>query len=163
MTDTVLPTESLIAGMMLFELRQIADERGAVLHVMRSDAPDFTRFGECYCSEVLPGVVKAWKRHGVQTQNLAVPVGRIRMAIYDDRSGSPTRGRIQTFDVGRPDAYLRVRIPPGVWYGFACVSEMPALIVNCADFPHDPSESEQRRMDDPGIPYTWTQHLPETR
>ncbi len=153
--DKTTSVESLIEGLTLTELRQISDGRGAVLHMLRCDAPEFTRFGECYFSEVLPGTVKAWKCHRVQTQNLAVPIGRIRVVIYDDREGAATRGQVQVLELGRPDAYLRLRIPPGLWYGFACLSDTPALLVNCADLPHDPKESEQRPIDDPGIPYQW--------
>ena len=142
--DKMAPVEILIEGVTLTELRQIGDERGAVLHMLRCDSPEFTRFGECYFSEVLPGAVKAWKRHRAQTQNLAVPVGRIRLAIYDDREGSSTQRHMQVLDLGRPDTYLRVRIPPGLWYGFACIGETPALLANCADLPHDPGESEIR-------------------
>lgn len=144
-----------IEGVTLSDLRQISDERGAVLHMLRSDAPEFTRFGECYFSEVLPGAVKAWKRHRAQTQNLAVPVGRIRMVIFDDREGSSSRGCLQIVELGRPDAYLRLHIPPGLWYGFSCISDVPALLANCADQPHDPDESERCAVDDPRIPYTW--------
>ncbi len=144
-----------IDGVQCVELRQIGDERGAVLHLLRSDAPDFTRFGECYFSEILPGRVKAWKRHRAQTQNLAVPNGRVRLVIHDDRPGSPTAGRVQVVELGRPDAYLRVRIPPGLWYGFSCISAGPALLVNCADLAHDPAESEKRSQSDPSIPYAW--------
>ncbi len=146
---------SLIKGVTLTELRQISDKRGAVLHMLRCDAPEFVRFGECYFSEVLPGAVKAWKRHRLQTQNLAVPVGRIRMVIFDDRESSSNRGMVQEFELGRPDAYLRLRIPPGLWYGFSCISAEPALLVNCADMPHDPSESEQCEAGDPLVPYRW--------
>src|ERR1700744_3933814 len=60
-----------IAGLILTPLRQIADERGAVLHMLRADAAEFRGFGECYFSEIRPGVAKAWKRHQRQTQNLA--------------------------------------------------------------------------------------------
>ena len=141
-------------GVVVTELRQIADARGAVLHMLRSDAPDFTTFGECYFSEVAPRAVKAWKRHRRQTQNLAVPVGRIRLVLFDERRSA--RGeRVRVVELGRPDAYVRVRIPPGLWYGFACVGEAAALIVNCADAPHDPAEGETRPMDDPAIPYRW--------
>lgn len=151
----VVPAKSVIKGVTLTELRQIGDTRGAVLHMLRCDAPEFAHFGECYFSEVLPGAVKAWKRHRAQTQNLAVPVGRVRMVMYDDREGSETQGILQELELGRPDAYLRLRIPPRIWYGFAGISDMPALLVNCADLPHDPTESEVRPMDDIGIPYRW--------
>lgn len=153
--DPVMKVSSEIDGVVITELRQITDERGAVLHMFRCDAPEFTRFGECYFSEVLPGAIKAWKRHRVQTQNVAVPVGRIRFVIYDDRNGSPTRGNVQVLELGREDSYLRLKIPPGLWYGFACIGETPALVVNCADVPHDPADSETLEMKDSAIPYRW--------
>lgn len=144
-----------IDGLIVRELRQIPDARGAVLHMLRADAPEFTTFGECYCSEIVPGAVKAWKRHARQTQRLAVPIGRIRLVVFDDRTGSPSRGRVAVSELGRPDAYARVHVPPGLWYGFACVGDSPALIVNCPDLPHDPAEAEQVAMGNSGIPYDW--------
>ena len=146
--------ESPIEGVIITTLRQISDERGAVLHMLRCDEPGFTRFGECYFSEILPGVIKAWKCHREQTQALAVPVGRIRMVIFDNRQASTTRGQVQVLELGRADAYLRLSIP-GLWYGFTCISTTPALLVNCADLPHDPTDSEVRPVGDPAIPYTW--------
>jgi dTDP-4-dehydrorhamnose 3,5-epimerase len=133
-----------IEGLLLTPLRIIADDRGAVLHMLRADAPEFTRFGECYFSEVKPGAIKAWKRHRVQTQNLAVPVGRIRLVVYDAREGSQTCGQQEVFELGRPDTYARLRIPPRLWYGFIGLGSTAALIVNCADAPHEPDESETR-------------------
>ena len=144
-----------IDGVTFVVLRELADERGAVLQMMRNDEPYFSQFGECYFSEVLPGAIKAWKRHREQTQNLAVPVGRIRLVVFDDRAGSVTRGKVLVQEIGRPDAYVRVRIPPGIWYGFACVGSMPALLVNCADLPHTPTESESKSAFDLSIPYDW--------
>jgi len=144
-----------IDGVIITHLRQISDERGAVLHMLRSDAPGFSRFGECYFSEVRAGAVKAWKRHRLQTQNFAVPVGRIRLVIYDEREHSASRGRLHIQELGRPDAYLRVTIPPGLWYGFEALGPAAALLVNCADLPHSPGESETRPLSDPAIPYRW--------
>jgi dTDP-4-dehydrorhamnose 3,5-epimerase len=135
-------TGPTIDGLTFTPLRVIGDERGAVLHMLRADAPDFTSFGECYFSEIKVGAVKAWKRHSRQTQNLAVPVGRVRFVVYDSRESSPTRGSLNVVELGRPDAYLRLRIPTRVWYGFKCLGETPALVANCPDLPHDPQESE---------------------
>ncbi len=146
---------SPVDGVVETELRQITDDRGAVLPMLRNDPREPVKFGECYFSEVLPGAIKAWKRHREQTQNVAVPVGRIRLVVYDDRPSSATRGNLQVRELGRPDAYVRVRIPPGVWYGFACVGNTPALIANCADCPHDPAEGESRAANDPALPYEW--------
>jgi dTDP-4-dehydrorhamnose 3,5-epimerase len=144
-----------IDGVLITELHQIPDERGAVLHMLRADAAEFTRFGECYFSEIKPRAIKAWKRHQCQTQNLAVPVGRVRLVIFDDREESPSRGRIQLIELGRPDAYVRLTIPPGLWYGFTALGDSPALLANCADMPHDPKESEVLPFDADKIPFIW--------
>ena len=112
-----------VEGVVISALRQIADDRGAVLHMLRADSPTFRQFGECYFSEVLPGAVKAWKRHREQTQNIAVPTGRIRFVIYDDRSGSPTRGLVRCRSSS--DARMRITRLDGarlkLWYGFSAV------------------------------------------
>ncbi len=149
--------KTAIEGLTLTELSQFADKRGSVLHMVRSNTPDFAGFGECYFSEVAPGAIKAWKRHRLQTQNLAVPIGRIRLVVYDDRPDSSTYGKIDILELGRPETYARVRIPPGLWYGFANFGRQVGLIVNCTDIPHDPLEGEGLSHDDPKIPYRWAE------
>lgn len=144
-----------IAGVVITELRQIQSNQGYILHMLRNDAPEFTGFGECYFSEVLPGAIKAWKCHHNQTQNLAVPIGRVHLVIYDNKEKSISRGIIQELELGRPDAYWRVQIPKGLWYGFSCVGAIPALISNCPDLPHDPEESLTLPVNDASIPYKW--------
>ncbi len=144
-----------IHGVLLTDLREISDERGSVLHHLRNDSSDFHAFGEAYFSEILPGATKAWKRHRAQTQNLAVPVGRVRFAIYDDRTDSPTSGSLYVIELGRPDDYRRLTIPRGLWYGFQCLGDRAALIANVADLPHHPDDGELRDQDDAGIPYSW--------
>lgn len=144
-----------IDGVVLTTLKEIKDERGSVLHMLRSDSPDFIQFGECYFSEILPGAVKAWKKHTKQIQNIAVPVGRIKLVIYDNRYKSSTINNLLVLELGRPDTYFRVQIPPGVWYGFTCISASAALIVNCANIPHNPKESEILSYFDSLVPYSW--------
>lgn len=145
----------MINDVLISPLKQFDDERGSVLQMLRCDAPEFVCFGECYFSEVLPGAIKAWKRHRAQTQNLAAPIGRVRVVIYDDREFSSTRGQVQVFELGRPDAYQRLKIVAGLWYGFTCISATPALLANCADLPHNPMDAEVLRWDDSTIPYSW--------
>lgn len=147
--------QHVIDGVIVSPLKEIRDQRGAVLHMLRADSPDFGGFGECYFSELLPGAVKAWKLHRLQTQLIAVPVGRIRLVIYDARAAASTQGTLLVLELGRPDSYFRVRIPPGLWYGFKCIGDAPALLANCVDLPHDPSESESRPINFPEIPYQW--------
>jgi len=149
--------ESKIEGVVVLPLKQIEDERGAVLHMLRSDSPIFSKFGEIYFSIVNPGVVKAWKRHREMTQRFAVPVGRIRLVFFDDRADSPSRARIEEIVLGRSDHYFLICIPPMIWYGFKGISEIPALLANCSDIPHDPNESEQIPVSNNYISYNWGQ------
>lgn len=147
-----------IAGVSVTPLRIIQDERGAVMHMLRADSPDFVGFGEAYFSIVKPGAVKAWKRHREMVQNLAVPVGAIRLVVYDDRQGSPTRGTVDDLVTGAGiDHYELVRLPPMVWYGFVGLGDGDSVIANCASLPHDPSEVERLPSDCDGIPYKWSQ------
>jgi dTDP-4-dehydrorhamnose 3,5-epimerase len=144
----------MIDGVLIQKLKQIIDERGKVMHMLRSDSPLFTNFGEIYFSVVNCGAVKAWKRHLKMTQHLTVPVGNIRLVIYDDRMNSASRGNLEVIEVGE-DNFSLVRIPPLVWYGFKGISLVPALIANCTDLPHDPDEAERLESFDKRIPYDW--------
>jgi dTDP-4-dehydrorhamnose 3,5-epimerase len=136
-------------------LRRIADERGAVFHMLREDDPAFARFGEIYFSLVYPGVVKGWHLHRQMTLNYAVPVGMVKLVCYDDRLGSPTRGAVQELHVGELN-YALVTIPPLIWNGFKGEGNSPALVANCATIPHDPAEIERLDPFENEIPYDWS-------
>ena len=92
-----------IEGVIIQPLKQIADKCGPVLHMLKNDSRLFKQFGEVYFSEIHSGLVKAWKRHKKQSQNLVVPLGKILLVIYDDRPNSNTRGKIAQYNLGRPE------------------------------------------------------------
>jgi dTDP-4-dehydrorhamnose 3,5-epimerase len=145
----------VIEGVRVTPLRQIPDERGKIMHMLRSDAPHFEAFGEIYFSMVYPGAVKGWHIHRVMTLNYAVPSGTIKMVLFDAREGSPTQGRLMEVYAGEAN-YVLITVPPGVWNGFKGVGVTPALVANCATHPHDPDEIG--RMDPHSnsvIPYSW--------
>ncbi len=144
----------VIPGVEIRPLEVIADERGAVLHMLRADASYFQRFGEIYFSVVNPGAVKAWRRHRSAVMNLAVPVGEALIAMFDDRAGSSARGAVMDVRAGASN-YCLITIPAGVWSGFMGVGDRPAVIANCATEPHDPAEVDRRPADDPALPYIW--------
>lgn len=144
----------MIDGVVIKQLQKISDERGSVMHMLRSDDPLFSQFGEIYFSVVNPGVVKAWKKHKKMTQHFAVPKGKIRLVIYDDRPESGSYKKIEILDIGE-DNYCLVRIPSLVWYGFKGISSEPAIIANCTDIPHEPEETIKLDPDTNRIPYNW--------
>ncbi len=55
----------MIDGVKIIPLRQIVDERGKIMHMMKATDPHFIRFGEIYFSCAWPGVVKAWHVHQI--------------------------------------------------------------------------------------------------
>ena len=101
----------MIDGVKLTPLKQIFDERGKVMHMLREDSSVFSRFGEIYFSCTHPGVVKAWHMHKKMTLNYAVIYGEIKFVLYDDRPQSPTKGELQEFFIS-PENYILVTVPP---------------------------------------------------
>ena len=146
---------SNIAGLIIVPLEVISDERGSVLHMLRCESENFSQFGELYFSESNPGAIKAWKRHKNMTQTFAVPSGRIKLVVADTRVNSQTKDVVQEINLGRPNDYNLVKIPPHLWYGFQNTGNTSSLIANLADLPHDPSESETMPLANREISYEW--------
>ena len=144
-----------IEGVIIQPLKQMDDKRGSILHMLKNDSNLFKQFGEVYFSEIHPGLVKAWKLHKKQSQNLAVPLGVIRLVIYDDRPNSNTYRKIAEYKLGRPEDYRLVHIPPMLWYGFQGIGDQTSMIANCTDLSHDPKEMESLSADTSQIPYQW--------
>lgn len=144
----------MIDGVQIVPLKKFTDARGKVMHMLRVDAPHFLAFGEIYFSLVNPGAIKAWHFHHRMSLNYAVPSGEITFVLYDAREQSPSYGKVQVIPLGEEN-YNLVIVPPGIWNGFACVGDRPALVANCASIPHDPSEAERKDPFDPAIPYDW--------
>jgi len=144
-----------IEGVIIQPLKQIADKCGPVLHMLKNDSRLFKQFGEVYFSEIHSGLVKAWKRHKKQSQNLVVPLGEIWLVIFDDRPNSNTHRKIAQYKLGRPKDYRLIHIPPMLWYGFQGIGDQTSMIANCTDLSHDPEEMESLSADTSQIPYQW--------
>lgn len=144
----------MIDGVELHALRQIPDERGKIMHMLRADATHFQQFGEIYFSCVYPGAIKAWHIHRQMVLNYAVIVGHVKLVLYDDREESSTKGLVQELFVGESN-YCLVTVPPLVWNGFKGVGDKMSIVANCATIPHDPEEIERLDPFSPRIPYMW--------
>jgi dTDP-4-dehydrorhamnose 3,5-epimerase len=143
-----------IDGVGIYPLKQICDERGKVMHMLRRDDAHFQEFGEIYFSTIYPGVVKGWHLHSRMTLNYAVVVGMIKLVLFDDRETSPTRGRIQEVFLG-VDNYVLVTVPFGVWNGFKGIGAQTAIVANCATIPHEAGEISRLDPFNNHIPYDW--------
>ena len=80
----------MIDGVIVNTLKQIADERGKVMHMLRDDSEGFVGFAEIYFSCVYPGGIKGWHIHKKMTLNYVAAFGKIKLVLYDDRQNSKT-------------------------------------------------------------------------
>ena len=144
----------MIEGVIITPLKRIPDERGSVMHILKSSDQAFQGFGEVYCSTVYPGVVKGWHLHQRISLNYVVIRGTIKFVLYDGRAGSSTHGEVQEISMGDRN-YVRVTVPPGLWNGFQGVGIEEAYVVNVTDMPHDPDEIERADPFTKDIPYSW--------
>jgi dTDP-4-dehydrorhamnose 3,5-epimerase len=146
----------MIDNVAVKQLKVIPDERGRLMEILRSDEPIFEGFGQVYLTTTYPHVVKAWHYHKKQDDYITCVKGMIKMALYDAREGSATRGEINVFYIGDHNPLL-VRVPRMVYHGWKCISEDEALIINAPTMPYNYSDPDEFRLDPhtPDIPYTW--------
>ena len=144
----------MIDGVIIKPLKQIPDERGKVMHMLRVDDSEFEKFGEIYFSVVNPGKIKGWHLHKKMTLNYTVVSGLIKLVLYDPRDDSLTKGELQEIFLGE-DKYCLVKIPKGIWNGFMGISSKPAIVANLATEPHDPDEIVRIDPFSKDIPYNW--------
>ena len=122
-------------------LKRIPTSGGDVLHAMKYSDAGFTGFGEAYFSWVSSDAVKAWKRHMRMTMNLVVPLGLVRFVFW-----SPDNGAFREEVVG-PERYMRLTVPPGIWFGFQGLADSQSLVLNLGSIAHDPNEVERLPQD----------------
>ncbi len=107
----------MIDGVQIVPLRQIVDERGQVMHMLRADAPHFQEFGEIYFATVNPGAIKGWHIHTGMTLNYAVHrTARSSWCCMTSAMARPRAARCRSSSWATRN-YVLVRIPPKVWNG----------------------------------------------
>ncbi|HOV89600.1 MAG TPA: dTDP-4-dehydrorhamnose 3,5-epimerase family protein [Syntrophorhabdaceae bacterium] len=146
----------MIKDVSVKQLRLIPDERGRLMEILRCDDEDFTKFGQVYMTTTYPHVVKAWHYHKLQDDFIVCVKGMLKLVLYDDREGSPTRGEINEFFIGdyRP---MIVKVPKMVYHGWKCISEEEAIVINIPTEPYNREQPDEYRLDPHknDIPYSW--------
>ena len=145
---------SQIENVVVTPLRKIPDERGTIFHMLRSDSPNFEKFGEVYFSTAYPGVIKGWHEHTLQTQNYAVISGMIKLVLFDNRETSPTYGNLMELFIG-DENYCLVKIPPGVINGYKSIGTEKCIVANCSTLPHQPGEMIRHDPFGDLVDYKW--------
>ena len=117
---------SKIEGVSVIKKQEIVDDRGKILHMLRTDDNEFKKFGEIYFSFVNPQKIKAWHYHELMTLNYAVVDGEIKLVLFDNRPESKSKGVIQEFIISNKNHYL-ISIPPKIWNGFCSNNNQKAI------------------------------------
>ena len=53
----------MIKDVIIKKMKKIPDDRGKILHIMKSSDSEYDKFGEVYCSKIYPKIVKGWHLH----------------------------------------------------------------------------------------------------
>jgi len=144
----------MIADVKITPLKQIIDSRGKIMHMLRTDSPNFKSFGEIYFSTVNPKIIKAWHLHKEATLNYVCIRGEVELVLFDDREQSRTKGKYQKLILS-PDNYFLVTIPPYIWNGFKGTYQEESIIANCLDQAHDENEMVRKDPEDSYFEYKW--------
>tara|TARA_B100001245_G_C22494896_1_gene251157 strand:+ start:39 stop:473 length:435 start_codon:yes stop_codon:yes gene_type:complete len=130
-------------------LRRIPTIGGDVMHALKNSDNGFNGFGEVYFSWVEQGEIKAWKYHQHMTLNLVVPLGEISFVFHIKDQENCFR----TENIGE-EKYVRLTVPPGIWFGFQGRGSGQSLLMNLADMAHDPDEVLRKKTSE--IVYNWS-------
>jgi len=144
----------MIDGVKIIPLKQIVDERGKIMHMLKATDNHFIDFGEIYFSCSWPGAIKAWHIHKSMTINNAVISGNAKLVMYDLRENSPTYKELQEVFLGESN-YVLVQMPPGIANGYKSYGDKMVILANCATEPHDPQEIIRLDPFSEEIPYKW--------
>jgi dTDP-4-dehydrorhamnose 3,5-epimerase len=135
-----------IAGVQLLELGNILTRSGWMLEVFRADWPAAgTSPLQVNYVQLSPNGVTDWHCHDRQTDRLVGVGGAIKLALWDMRDGSPTKGMTDIFRIGaiRP---VMVVVPPGIWHALRNECGEPAGYLNVVDQLYCYDDPDNRRL-----------------
>jgi dTDP-4-dehydrorhamnose 3,5-epimerase len=148
----------MIDGVTFRELDVNSDERGHLVEVFREDWGVYEHKPKMsYYSLTHPGVVRAWHRHlKGQVDHFVCPRGKVKVGIYDERSGSDTEGELNTFIIGE-QSHEAIRIPGECWHGFKAIGSTESMLLNFPTELYDYDEPDEERIpyDTDRIPLDW--------
>ena len=107
---------------------------GNVMRVLQKKELKKWSFGEAYFSKIKFKKIKAWKYHLKMTLNLAVPSGRVKFVFYSQKEN-----RFRVIEIGERK-YLRITVPPKVWFGFKGMAKNESIILNIANAEYNSKE-----------------------
>ena len=144
----------MIHDVKITPLKIISDNRGKVMHMLRTDSQVFEKFGEIYFSTIYHQSIKGWHLHKESVLNYVCIKGKVKLVLFDNRKESSTKGVYQELILSSEDYFL-VTIPPNIWNGFKGLDRAESIIANCLTLPHNEREMVRKDLFDKSFSYKW--------
>ena len=147
----------MIDGVKIKQLKTWADDRGFFREVLRVDESISATIKQTSVTVTYPGVIKAFHWHKKQDDFWYVAKGMARVALYDQRDGSPTKGEKQEVVIGEHNP-VGVFIPRGVAHGYQVLGNEPVLLFYHTTECYNPKDPDEHRIpwDDKKIGFDWS-------
>ena len=131
----------------IYPLKKVKTKGGDIIKIIDKNSKGFIGFSETYFSWINYGKIKAWKYHTKMTMNLVVPLGKVKFLFFD-----PKTKKFLKIIIGKNN-YKRIRVKPGLWFGFKGMSKKESTILNLTNFQH--SSREILRCQKNNIKFNW--------
>ena len=115
-------------------LKIIKLSAGNIMHALNKNELKNKNFGEAYFSKIKHGKIKAWKYHLKTALNLVVPYGMVKFVFYSKKDKN-----FKVVEIGEKK-YLRLTVPPKIWFGFKGISKHESIILNVTNIKHNRKE-----------------------
>ena len=118
---------SRIVDVIIVKKNIIPDERGSIMHMLKSTDKEFIKFGEVYFSTAYPNVIKGWHLHKKQYQWNYLLKGKLEVYLLDLRKNSKTYKKKIKFIVSDkiPVIYF---FPPQIAHGYKTLEKENHII-----------------------------------
>ncbi len=150
---------SIIDGVIVRELKRYNDDRGWLTELFRHDElPEEFHPVMAYVSMTKPGVARGPHEHAHQADCFAfIGPSTFRLYLWDNRKGSPTYGKHETFDLGIENPGVVV-VPIGVAHAYRNIGEGEGLVYNAPNQLYAGQDRKEpvdeiRHEDDPDTPF----------
>jgi len=107
----------------LLKIKFIKNTKGNIFKLIQNKN-NKNKFDELYISELHPYKTKAWKYHENKVQRIYIPVGKVKIGIYQ-----PKTKKIKTIKLGEKENKILI-IYNKVFYGFKSITKNKSLILN---------------------------------
>jgi len=141
-----------IHGVRVIELGNVITRSGFMTEIFRTDWPGGQiPVRQINWVQLNPGAVTDWHMHVSQIDHLIGVGGNVKLALWDDRTESTSKGVTEIYRLGaaRP---IMVIVPPGIWHGLRNESGEATGYINVTDNLYDYENPDNWRLMPDAVP-----------